>query len=150
MENNIILKITKYTSYGLMALAGIFVVAIWYLGDELETSESLQSLWVTPYFYISYIALAICFILALAFPIVYMIMNPKNAVRMLMVLAGMVVLALISYAFAGNQFTADQLIDMEISDAGSRRVGAALIFTYIIGVLTILAAIYSAVSKLFK
>lgn len=133
-----------------MALAGIFVVAIWYLGDELETSASLQSLWVTPYFFIGYIALAICFILALAFPIVYMIMNPKNAVRMLMVLAGMVVLALISYAFAGNKFTTDQLLDLEISSAGSRRVGAALIFTYIIGVLTILAAIYSGVSRLFK
>jgi len=152
MENSIVIKITKIISALFMVLAGLFVVLIWAKGDiEFDLNPNLQNSILSPFFVTGYVALILCAILVIVFPIAYIIMNPKNAVRLLIVLGGLVVLAIISYFIASDAtFTQEELLKLDTTPAVTKRVGAALIFTYIIGILAILSAIYSGVSKFFK
>ena len=149
MENKGILRIATLASMVFMALAAIFVILIWIFGDE-KVSSSLQGSVLDPFFIISYIALILCVVLALAFPIAYIINNPKKAIKALFVLAGLVVVLLISFVLSPNNYTQTELEIRDISATTARWVGTGLVFTYIVGILAILAAIYSGISKIFK
>jgi len=82
---------------------------------------------------------------ALIFPIVHMISNPKGAVKAFLGVVAILVLGLISYLFATNEFTAIQLEKLQITESASIWVGAGLNLTFIVGIVTILAAIFLAI-----
>lgn len=142
--DKLILKSFKVVVAALMILAVVFQVIVLSNGDD--TSESILSSYIVT----SYIALGIAAALSLLFPIAFMIKNPKNAVKMLMVIAGFVVLGFISYALASNTLTSLELEKYEITASVEKGVGAALIFTYIIGAASILSILYSSFSSFFK
>jgi hypothetical protein len=83
-------------------------------------------------------------------PLIYLIFNLRNAVKFLIILAAMVVLALISYALSTNEFSALKLEEMDSSAETSVMVGAGLIFLYILAALAILSIIYASISRIFK
>jgi len=149
MENKGINRIATIVSIVFMALAAIFVMLIWIYGDD-RVGTSLQGSVLDPFFITSYIALIIGIVLALAFPVAYIIMNPKKAMKALIVLAGLVVVLLISFLLSPNTYTATELDIKGITASTARWVGTGLVFTYIVGVLAILSAIYSGLSKIFK
>jgi hypothetical protein len=70
--------------------------------------------------------------------------------KILLVLAGMVVVAVLSYVFSTNELTAAQLEKYNITETTSKLVGAGLVFTYFLAAVAILAIVYSAVSRMFK
>ena len=151
MENKGINRIATIVSIVFMALSAIFVILIWIKGDDsISTSATLQKSILDPFFIESYIALIIGVVLALAFPIAYIIMNPKKALRVLMILGGVIIVLLISYALSPNTYSQTQLEVRNISASTSRWVGTGLVFTYIVSALAILSAIYSGISKIFK
>ncbi|MFC1734225.1 hypothetical protein ACFL6I_28310, partial [candidate division KSB1 bacterium] len=80
MENKGIHRITTIVQIAFMALAAIFVMLIWINGDD-KVSTSLQGSVLDPFFFTSYIALILGVVLALAFPIAYIINNPKKAIK---------------------------------------------------------------------
>jgi hypothetical protein len=93
----------------------------------------------------SYITLGISVFVALIFPIIHMASNPKGAIKGFLGFAAIVVLGLISYLLSSNELTALQLERLKVSDTISVLVGSGLILTYIVGVATVIAAIFLAI-----
>ncbi|MBU2649775.1 MAG: hypothetical protein KKA81_02470 [Bacteroidetes bacterium] len=100
--------------------------------------------------YWGYILVIITAVITIIFPLVYLLLNLKSSVKFLLILALLVVLGIVSYAFSGNEFTALQLEKMEVTADTSRWVGAGLIFTYILAGLTVISIVYASISRIFK
>lgn len=151
MEKNLTVRIFKIISIVLI-LAGVVFIALILTKSKTEIMEnaSLQSRLLNPYFMIAYIALGLCVILALLFPILNIISQPKNALRVLIGIGAIVLIGVIAYSFAGNQFTEFELSRLKITETGSRQVGAALLATYVIAGASILAILYAEISSLIK
>lgn len=148
-------NIFRAITYLLIALGVVFIAIVWIKGDTaLENDLSLQDRIMNPFTWTTYIALGIALILSVFFPIVQVVTNPKNAVRALIALGILVVIGLIAFGLASGSLEGDVLQKAfrkgELTEAGSRRVGAALIGTYILGILAVLTVIYSAIASIFK
>ncbi len=89
-------------------------------------------------------------VITILFPIVSMIMNPKNSIKIFIAIGVMVVLAIISYSLATVGLTDHQLEKLGVTAGTAKYVGAGLIFTYILAALAVLSIIYASISKLFK
>ncbi len=142
--NSILYKIFKIVSIILILLAGLFQILVFIKGSS--TPDNI----LNAYMYEAYIAIVLCVLLALIFPVIYLVKNPKNLIRTLIVLGGLVVLGIISYLLSTNNISLEFLKHYNTSLATERFVGSALIYTYIIGGLAIIAIIYSSISNVFK
>jgi hypothetical protein len=71
-------------------------------------------------------------------------------VKLLISLALFVVVIIIGYSLAGNEFTDLRLEELKSTAETSKLVGMGLYVTYIAFGLTILAAIYASIIKVFK
>ena len=147
--NKIVNLIFKVISWILMALAAIFIVLVWYHGDE-AIEQSLQAQVLDPFMITAYVALGLAIATAIIFSIISVAMNPKNIVKIAIILAGLVLLGVVTYNMAGNAFTDVELQKLDTTELVSKQVGAALYYTYIIGGLAILATIYASIAGLFK
>jgi hypothetical protein len=132
-------KILQWFLYALLivsALLGIFFYSGSGEGDTLM--------------YWGYALLIFAVVITIVASILNLIVNPKGSVKFLIMLAVMVVLAIVSYSLATNEFNQYQLEEMEITETTSKMVGAGLIFMYALAILAVLAIIYSSVSRIFK
>lgn len=100
----------------------------------------------------AYILLLITAIAALVFPLISVLSNPRGLIRLAVVLAGAVVLVLISYLMAS-----DTPIDIigytgtSNSDPGTlKMVDTTLFVTYILFGLALLSILYAIISRSFK
>jgi len=141
-----ILNVFKIVSLILIALAVILQIVVLVKGEDGLIGNSI----LDNYIRLAYVALIICAFLTILFPILFMIQNPKNALKMLVGLVGFVVIGFICYAIASNSFNIVQLETLKTTAETSQIVGAALYFTYIIGGIAIVTIIFSGVSGLFK
>jgi hypothetical protein len=132
--------ILRIAVFALMAVAVVFQILMIIFPPQGQDSPILGG-----YLTLAYISLGIAVVTALIFPIIHMISNPKGAVKGLLGVAAIVVLALISYLFASNDFTAQQLEKLHVTEGTSVLVGAGLNLTFIVGIATVLAAIFLAV-----
>jgi hypothetical protein len=87
---------------------------------------------------------------AIIFPIIFIVMNPKNAIKIVIVLVGLLALAGLSYVFASGSIEGAVYEKFEVTASSSRMVGGALILTYVLAGLAVLAIVYSSISKMFK
>jgi multisubunit Na+/H+ antiporter MnhB subunit len=69
---------------------------------------------------------------------------------MLISIGVMVVVIVIAYAVAGNEFTEYQLEELRTTAHTSTLVGMGLYATYITFGLTVVAIFYASISKIFK
>ncbi len=141
-----ILNIFKIVSLILIALAVVFQAIVLVKGEDGLIGNSI----LDNYIRLAYIALIICGFLAILFPILFMVQNPKNAIKMLIGLVGFVVIGFICYTVASNSFNIVQLETLKTTAETSQMVGAALYFTYIIGGIAVVTIIFSGLSGLFK
>jgi len=141
-----ILNVFKIISLILIALAVILQVVVLIRGEEGLVGNSI----LDNYIRLSYVSLIICAFLAILFPIIFMIQNPKNALKILGALVVLVVIGFICYTIASNTFDVVQLEDLKTTEQTSRAVGAALYFTYIVGGLAVVSIIFSGISSLLK
>lgn len=143
--------IFKVVSFILMALAAIFIVMVWTKGDDaLENDLALQAQILNPFIFTAYFAFGIAIATAVIFSILSMAINPKNIVKILITIAAMILLGVVTYSMAGNEFDAVKLQKLNATADISKQVGAALYYTYIIGAIAILATIYASIAGLFK
>ncbi|MGM0565318.1 MAG: hypothetical protein ACQESX_01055 [Bacteroidota bacterium] len=147
--NKIVNLIFKVISWLLMALAAVFIVLVWYHGDD-AIEQSLQAQVLDPFMITAYVALGLAIATAIIFSIISVAMNPKNIVKIAIILAGLVLLGVVTYNMAGNAFTDVELQKLKTTELVSKQVGAALYYTYIIGGLAVLATIYASIAGLFK
>lgn len=141
-----ILNIFKGVMLVLIALAVIFQIMVLVKGEEGLVGSSI----LDNFAILAYVALAIAAFLAILFPIIFMIQNPKNALKMLIGVGGLVVIGFICYSIAGNSFNVIKLEDLETTKEISKLVGGALFFTYIVGGLAVVSIIFSGIAGLFK
>jgi len=143
--------VSKGLSYLFMALATLFIILVWANGDDaLEGNLALQDSIMNPFLITAYVAIGIATLAAVIFSIVNMAVNPKNAVKIFITIAVLIVLGVVTYSIAGNNFDNVTLQRLKATEELSREVGAALYYTYIMGIIAVLATIYSGVSGLFK
>ncbi|HDO26875.1 MAG TPA: hypothetical protein ENH02_02045 [Bacteroidetes bacterium] len=103
----------------------------------------------------SYISLSILLLLfgvviMIVSPVYGFISHPKNALKLLASLVLLVVIVIISYSLAGNQFSALRLEEMKTTAQVSKLVGMGLYATYSLFGIAVLAVIFSFVIKPFK
>ena len=141
-----ILNIFKIVSLILIALAVILQIVVLMKGEDGLIGNSI----LDTYIRLAYVALIICALLAILFPLLSMVQNPKNALKVLGGLVVLVIIGFICYSIASNSFNIVELERLETTAETSRYVGAALYFTYIIGGLAVVSIIFSGISGLFK
>ena len=144
--DKILLKVFQVISFVLIGLAVIFQVIVLIKGEDgLAGSSVLDN-----YIRLAYVATIITAVLAILFPILFMVQNPKNSLRLLGVIVVFGIIGFICYSLAGNDFSAIRLENLETTEQVSKTVGAALIFTYVIGGLAVVSIIFSGIAGLFK
>jgi hypothetical protein len=98
----------------------------------------------------SYVLIVLTGILLFVAPVYNFIQHPQNTKNLLLVLGLVGVIALISYLFAGNKFSALELEALKISASESVFISFGIVFTFIVIVLTLLTVVFGSVYKLFK
>ena len=137
--NDKLSKFVSWTLYGLMAVSALLAI-LFYTGSITE--DTIMQ-W-------SYILLVLALIIAVASPVYNYILSPGNPMKILLSFGLVAVIAIISYAVAGNTFSALKLESMNITAETSKWVGMGLMFTYITGILAFTAIIFSSFYKIFK
>ncbi|HPE55863.1 MAG TPA: hypothetical protein P5514_08470 [Bacteroidales bacterium] len=141
-----ILNIFKGVMLVLIALAVILQILVLIKGEEGLVGSSV----LDNYAYLAYVAIILTTFLAILFPVMFMIQNPKNALKILAGIAGLVVLGFICYSIADNTFNVVRLEELKTTKEVSRLVGGALYFTYIVGGIAVVSIIFSGIAGLFK
>lgn len=141
-----ILTIFKIISLIFIGLAAIFQVIVLLKGDDGVIGTGILDYYIR----LSYVAVAIAAILALAFPLYFMIQNPKDLIKIVGGIAVLAVIGFICYSIADNTFNIAQLEKLKTTSDVSRMVGASLYFTYFLGGIAVLSVIFSGISGLFK
>jgi hypothetical protein len=102
----------------------------------------------------TYIIAGLTLLLVVGFSIMNLFVKPKAAVNALVGVGVLVVIIVISYIFSTSyidpKFVRDIADNITVTNAMSKQVGAGLIATYILGALSILAIIYTWITKLIK
>jgi len=146
-------KISTYLLYGLLLVSVIFIGWFFFGGfvAGTEGTNFAEPLVTNKILVWSFILLIIAAAASLLFPLVYMIMNPKNAVKTLLILAGVAVVVLISYLMASDEVM--NLVSYNGPDnvpAVLKRADTFIILTYILAILAIVLILYTEIAKLFK
>jgi hypothetical protein len=97
-----------------------------------------------------YVLLGVTILATLIAAFSNILLKPKGSLKILLILAIMVVVAIVSYFLSTNEFTTAQLEKLQITETTSKLVGAGLFFTYFLAAVALLAIVYSAVSRMFK
>lgn len=139
------LNILLYVLIGISAALGIYFVFIKEFPSEPPAPDITML-----HMYWAYALLIIAALLAVVAPIIYIIMNPSSAKSILIGIVGFVILIGVAYAFASGSTQGATYEEFEITSDASRRIGTALIATYIIGGLAIAAIIFFGISRIFK
>lgn len=136
-------KLSKYVGWVLYVLMAVSaVLAILFYTKIVVTTENFMQ-W-------GYVLIVAGVIIAIISPIYGFILAPKNAIKLLIILGLVAVIALIAYSVAGNSFSETRLELLNIDAHTSKLVGMGLYFTYFAGIAAILAIIFSSVIKIFK
>ena len=141
-----ILNIFKVISLIFIALAVIFQVMVLVKGEEGVIGTGILDYYIR----LSYVAVAIAGVLALAFPIYFMIQNPKDLLKVVGGIAVLAIIGVVCYAIAENAFNIAQLEKLKTTSDISRYVGASLYFTYFLGGIAVLSIVFSGISGMFK
>jgi uncharacterized membrane protein len=144
----------KYARYFLYVLMGVSVllIGLFYFGGVVEGTEDLthpEPKITDAIIKFSYVLLALSAGLAIAFLVIQLVSNLSLLKRSAIVIVIIAVIFLISRSMAS-----DQLLDIKgYADNNPKTlkdVGTGLISTYILLGTTIVAMIYSEISKIFK
>ena len=100
--------------------------------------------------YWGYFLVILTAVITILFPIAFMIMNPRNSIKIFIGIGAMVVIAIIAYSLATVGLSDIQLEKLGVSAGTAKYVGTGLIFTYILATLAVLSIVYASISKLFK
>lgn len=151
------MKFAKITTYMLWVILGISLFLIISLLSNLDPNESDpgMSTWISANLSWSYVLLFIAFIAALLLEFMNTISDKKATKSALIALGFIGGVVLISYIFSDSEmpkfFGAQKFIDDgTVTPSVLKWIGTGLIATYILSALSIIAIIWSSVSRIFK
>jgi hypothetical protein len=151
--DNTIRKTISIILYVLMGIS-VVLVAFFYFGKLVPGTEgtNMEEPVITGKILIwAAILVVITAGLALIFPIINLVANPKSAKSGLFILLGVVILIFVAYTLASNEvlkipgYTGTDNIPGILKIAGT-----GLFTTYILAGLAVLSILYSEISKYFK
>lgn len=137
-------NITKIAALLIMLLAVAFTGWTLYTGSDLETDEALADKVLNPYFMLTMVTMILGAAAAILFPLAQMVTNPKSAIR-----AGISILILgivyfISWSLASDSTAEAYYQTFNISSTMSQFIGSLIYVVYILGALSVLAILSSA------
>ena len=100
--------------------------------------------------YLGYLLLFAAVIVAVAFPVLHSIKNPKEIAKSGLSFLALVVLFVLSYSLAGAELTPKYEALGVNTEFSSKMIGAGLTMFYFVLVVAIVGMIYSEISKAFK
>ena len=100
--------------------------------------------------YAAYILVIVAVLAAIVMPLIQSFSNPRALLGALVGVVAIAVLFFIGYSIAGNEVTSLYIKNNVSSAVTSKVIGGSLITMYILVILTILAIIYSEISKIFN
>jgi len=132
-------NVTKWILFGLIAFVAL--LGVLFYADVISVGSYIN--W-------GVILLIVSILIMIISPIYGFISHPKNALKLLASLVLLVIILIISYSIAGNQFSDLRLEELKTTAQVSKLVGMGLYVTYSLFGITVLAVIFSAVIKPFK
>jgi len=148
--DKILIRIFKILSIVIIILGVVFFVLVLINAKVLETDLGIQAKVLDPFANLMYITLLIAAALAVIFPLIHAVMNPKQLLKFIIILAGLVIVGFVAYSLADNQFDIVRLQKLKTTAEESKIVGAALIFTYFTAGLTVLSLLVFSIFSFFK
>ena len=133
-------KLTSYLLYGLMIISVAIFAA--YMFSAIDEGVFLGT---------SYLFFGIAAVSAVLFPVLFLILNPKKAKSSLVGIGSIGLVLLISYLLADS--TIPEFIGSDkfnITESLAKMVDTSMISLYVLSGITIIAIIYTEVSKMFK
>lgn len=130
-----------------MAAGVVFTGLVIANQSDMKTNIDLADKILNPFFGITEIVLGLGIIITLAFSMGQLFMTPKAALRALASVAFLGILYFISYLSASGSIDAPVYQEFNISSTESKLIGSLIYLVYILGGLSILAIIYSAINS---
>ncbi len=151
--DNTIRKTISIILYVLMGIS-VVLVALFYFGKLVPGTEgtNMEEPVITGKILIwAAILVIITAGLALIFPIINLVANPKSAKRGLFILLGIAVLIFIAYTLASNEVLKIPGYTGTDNVPGILKIaGTGLFTTYILAGLAVLSILYSEIANIFK
>ena len=138
------LKLSKVTTIVLWALMVISVLfLILYAGTKSITEE--------PFIIWSYVLIFTAVALAVGFPVVNAIANPKGLKGMVIGLVSIGIILAISYALSSDEIMTNVSLGNDPNPAATMKyAGTSIITVYLLLGVAVISVIYAEVSKSFK
>lgn len=149
MKTNTIVRIVAFV---IMILAVIFQVIVMVNGDDaIEASATLQDSLLSPYMYLSYVAIVATAAIAVILSLFGVFNDKKKTKNSLIGFGALVIISLVSYLLAdgsdANLYVVENVVSTE---SEAKNVGAGLIAFYLLAGAAVLSIVYVEVSKLFN
>lgn len=156
---NKIAKASKVLTGIIMVLAVLLTAVLMLTSDNdmaknmVRAFEEIGST-LNIFFVATYLIMGLSLVLIVVFAIYNIFVKPKGAKNSLIGVGILVAILLVSFLLSNSnidpEFATKMADTIEVTPSLSRQVGAGLIATYILGALSILAIVYTAVIKLIK
>lgn len=141
-------KILRISLIVLLAISAFICVLFYVGGENINGEPKFTELYVVW----AYALVGIAVGLTVIFPLIQMISNPKNAKKNLLGVLALVVIVGIAYAMSSTELLG--IVDPELieyDEPGTLKFAGTMLHSiYLLAGLTILAMIYSEISKIFK
>ncbi len=107
--------------------------------------------WITedPLMYFAYILIGITIFFSILGPIMFFIKNPSKAKSFLIGIGILILFLGISYGLASDELS-KELVNDEISQTTVKYVDTGLIITYVLGIITVIAVLFSGIFTAIK
>jgi len=146
-------RIASIVLWGLLALS-IILVGLFFFGNYVPGTEGTpmeEPLVTNMILRWAFILFFIAAVVALIFPLMYLVLNPKNAIRPLIVLGLVGIFVLIAWFLAS-----DEILHMTAYNGSDnvaavlKKTGTGLILAYILAVGALASILFTEIAKFFK
>ena len=148
MDNDILVKVTKYFVYLMMVAGAVMTGLIISNTDAMSTDPALAASILDPTFLLGIGLLGIGIIATLGFAIAQMVSEPKSAIMVLGSIAGLGLIYFLAYISASGNVDAKVYTEFNIDSATSKLIGSLIYLVYFLGGLSILTILASGVNSL--
>lgn len=151
MSNKLVALITKIISWGIMGLS--IIVALVYFFRISGAAPEMEEVIAAPYINWAIVLLLIAALLAVIFPLIHFILNPKNIAKVLVSLGALAVVFIVSYLLSDTTpiVTATSAFNPDFTDPNVLKLADTGIFvTYILLGAAFLALLLTGVRGIFN
>ncbi len=158
MKQKYLTTIGQYFFYLLLAISVVLTVTFYLNTGNINVDEPVVAKRVADmgsilnlFFYWIYIVAVIAVILAIGFPLINIVSNPKKGLKTLISIAIIVVLLFVAYQFADGTLLNIPGYDGPDNIPSRLKMTDTIIFSvYAMFVVAIISVLYAEISKLFK